>query len=63
MYNSNCGHSLDLYVKTRCYAASPIASATMSGELMDKYTDITGDIYCEFEPLYCPICGVKIKEG
>ena len=62
MYQSkNCGHGLDLYYKTKVVTRSILMPVTREQELLNKLRDTTGEVFCEFVPAYCPICGKKVE--
>ena len=55
-----CGRKI--YIKTIQYAAPILAPLTRAEELRQQLHNLTGEIYVEFEPIYCPMCGAKLAE-
>ena len=51
-----------IYIKTIQYTAPILAPLTKAEELRQQLLNLTGEIYVEFEPIYCPMCGTKLVE-
>ena len=60
---ANCGHVLDLYIRTIQIMKPCMMPITIEQELEDKLTEVTGYAYLKFNPVYCPICGARMKVG